>query len=598
MTEKKKTKSNETADASYLVLARKWRPQQFQEVVGQEPVVKTLQNAIAANRLAHAYLFCGMRGTGKTTTARIFAKAINCEKGPTPKPCDACDNCREIANGSSLDVIEIDGASNRGIDQIRDLRDNVKFAPSSCRFKVYIIDEVHMLTTEAFNALLKTLEEPPEHVKFFFATTEAHKVPATILSRCQRFDLKRIKTSDIVEHIKKLAEHEKVKVEEPALFTIAVQADGSLRDAISLLDQMIAYCDGKISEKEVITAFGLIEAEKYFDVVRAVHDNNGMRLFEIVDELIRSGKDLSLFLAGLLGHLRNLLIAKTLEKPDQILEVSQEQLAKVKEQTQMVAEHDLTTFIDLAAKGLADIRFALSKRVILEMCLVKMMQMQGGMPISEAIRKLEELERALEGGDPVPADASVPQKAMPTAHRSAVAEPPAKAKKPFRPQWQTAQEPEYNDDEEPGEEMLDEPMPQDAMPVVVDEEKRVQAEWPRVINAIGKIQPMLKSYLVQGNIQEVKNGKVVIGFDEQFSFHRESIDTQQNKELIENQLQAGLGKKYHVEFTEGETSADQSAAKKPKISLTKQKQEQLLNDPVVKKASSLFGGRIITIKGE
>ncbi len=585
MTEEKK--QPEKKSEAYLVLARKWRPQQFSEVVGQEPIVKTLQNAISANRLAHAYLFCGLRGTGKTTTARIFAKALNCAEGPSVNPCDKCDPCTEITRGSSLDVIEIDGASNRGIDQIRDLRDNVKFAPAGCRFKVYIIDEVHMLTTEAFNALLKTLEEPPAHVKFLFATTESQKVPATILSRCQRFDLKRIKTAEIVEHLKKMGTAEKVEAEESALFAIATQADGSLRDAISLFDQMISYCEKEIKEEDVNAILGLIQKEKYFEIVDAILDKNGAALFEVVATLMSSGKDLSLFLIGLLGHLRSLLLAKTLEKPQTILEMSKEQIEKVKVQAAKVSEQDLTLFIDLAAKGIADLRFALSKRVLLELVLVKMMQQQGGIPATELLQRLEQMEQRLQDGDSAPARAPK----MPVAHRTATLE--RSFAKQFKPQWQAVAEPQDYTETEDGWDQ-DPSAVIKASSIVVDESKRIREEWAHILSAMAKINPLLCSYLKKGEIKTSEQGTISIGFDEEFNFHREAIDTLQNRESVESQFQQRLGKKFKVVFMQGETSAEK---KGPKRNVTAEKQQKLLNDPMVRKASDLFGGRVINIQG-
>lgn len=276
---------------AYQVIARKWRPQVFEDVVGQEHIVRTLKNAIERNRIAHAYLLVGPRGTGKTTTARIFAKALNCEKGPTTQPCNECPSCKAITNGSSMDVLEIDGASNNSVDQIRDLRDDVRYAPSQGNFKIYIIDEVHMLTQAAFNALLKTLEEPPAHVKFIFATTESHKVLPTIVSRCQRFELKPIAASLIAERLQHIAEVEKIKVEPAALEAIARLASGGMRDAQSTLDQMIAFCGEEITAQDVEDVYGLLSSERILHLREAILEGNEATLLDAVDALDAEGRD-------------------------------------------------------------------------------------------------------------------------------------------------------------------------------------------------------------------------------------------------------------------------------------------------------------------
>ena len=277
---------------AYEVLARKWRPQKFDDVVGQEHVTQTLKNAIKGDRVAHAYLFVGPRGVGKTSTARIFAKALNCEKGPTATPCDQCDSCKEIMAGNNLDVLEIDAASNTGVDNVRDLRDNVRYAPSRGPFKIYIIDEVHMLSTAAFNALLKTLEEPPKHVKFVFATTEPQKVPATILSRCQRFDLRRISVKDIVKRLTEVAEAEKIEIDEDAMLAIARGAEGGLRDAESSLDQLIAFRGKNIGEEDVLSVFGLVARHALDELAVAVLKGNIVAAIKLVAEMDESGKDI------------------------------------------------------------------------------------------------------------------------------------------------------------------------------------------------------------------------------------------------------------------------------------------------------------------
>src|SRR5437763_2873669 len=317
---------------SYQVIARKYRPQRFSDVVGQEHVTRTLANAIQQNRIAHAYLFVGPRGTDKTTIARIFAKALNCTGGPKADFLEDDQRCVEITEGRSLDVLEIDGASNRGIEEIRALRETVKYAPASSKFKIYIIDEVHMLTKEAFNALLKTLEEPPEHVKFMFATTEPEKILLTILSRCQRFDLRRIPAALIVKHLDHIANLEKVKVDPAALYAIARGAEGAMRDAESTLDQLISFCGDKIEEPDVLSMFGLTAQGQLLELARCVLTGEVEKALRQLNDLANNGKDLGRLLSDLLNHFRNLLIFQVSRGDLSILEVSEAESNALAEQ--------------------------------------------------------------------------------------------------------------------------------------------------------------------------------------------------------------------------------------------------------------------------
>src|SRR2546426_271019 len=332
---------------SYQVIARKYRPQRFSDVVGQEHVTQTLANAIKLKRTAHAYLFCGPRGTGKTTIARIFAKCLNCTDGPKVEFDDQDPRCIEIAEGRSLDVIEIDGASNRGIEEIRELRDTVKYAPAASKFKIYIIDEVHMLTKEAFNALLKTLEEPPAHVKFMFATTEPEKVLPTILSRCQRFDLRRIPVALIVKHLAHIAKLENVKVDDAASYAIARGAEGGMRDAESALDQLISFCGSKIVESDVLSMFGLTAQGQILDLSRAVLAGEVETALRELNGLAIHGKDLGRLLSDLLSHFRNLLIYLVSKGDMSLLEVSEAEAASLAEQTRNVNSEVLTRILEV-----------------------------------------------------------------------------------------------------------------------------------------------------------------------------------------------------------------------------------------------------------
>ncbi len=359
---------------AYQVIARKYRPQRFSDVVGQEHVTQTLSNAIQQNRIAHAYLFCGPRGTGKTTVARIFAKCLNCTGGPRIDFEDSDPRCQEIAEGRSIDVLEIDGASNRGIDEIRELRETVKYAPASSKFKVYIIDEVHMLTKEAFNALLKTLEEPPEHVKFMFATTEPDKVLATILSRCQRYDLRRIPVALIVDHLAKISKQENVKIEEPALFAIARGAEGCMRDAESALDQLISFCGDNIVEPDVLSMFGLAAQNQVLGLATAILQGRAEGVLRELNQLSKHGKDLTRLLSDLLNHFRNLLIFQVSRGDVNLLEVTETELASIKEQAPLVTTEALTQIMEVLTQAESRLRDATSKKIFVEVALLKAIQ--------------------------------------------------------------------------------------------------------------------------------------------------------------------------------------------------------------------------------
>ena len=384
----------------YLVLARKFRPQAFDDVAGQEPVVRTLVNAIGQGRIGHAFLFSGPRGVGKTSVARILAKSLNCEQGPTATPCNKCANCKEITDGNSMDVREIDGASNRGIDEIRELRENVKFAPAASKYKIYIIDEVHMLTREAFNALLKTLEEPPGHVIFIFATTENHKVPATILSRCQCYDFRRISLSEIATNLGRLAAAEGITVSPTALSWIAEAGDGSMRDAQSIFDQIISYAGLTVSDDDVEDILGLADRKYLYRLSEAIMARNAGACLMILEEAYLAGIDMKHFYSMLLKHFRNLLLVKIAADGISSFDIAPEQAEKLKNQTQNVSRETLQRYLDILLNEADSLRRSQEVRMKIETVLVRMAYLESVLPVGEILATLESLEQKLQNGLP------------------------------------------------------------------------------------------------------------------------------------------------------------------------------------------------------
>jgi len=376
---------------AYEVLARKWRPKGFDDVVGQEHVTRTLKNAIKTGRVAHAYLFVGPRGIGKTSLARIFAKALDCEKGPTTAPCSACSMCREIAAGNALDVLEIDGASNNGVDQVRDLRDQVQFAPTHGTFKIIIIDEVHMLSTAAFNALLKTLEEPPPHVKFIFATTEGDKVLPTIISRCQRFDLRRIQTPLIVERLRHICTADHITIDDDALLAVARAAERGMRDALSALDQLISFKGDALTEEDVLAVFGLVSRRSLEGLASAVLKGDMPEILRLVAMFDSAGKDMRRLTVELMESFRNLLIYQYVGEAMSTLDATPEQVRTLAEQASLADASRVQQIADQLAEMEGRLRFALSVRTLIEMTLIRCARIANAVSLEEVLRRLNAL---------------------------------------------------------------------------------------------------------------------------------------------------------------------------------------------------------------
>jgi DNA polymerase III subunit gamma/tau len=567
---------------SYVVLALKWRPQTFEEVAGQDPIAQTLKNAIEQQRTAHAYLFTGPRGVGKTTTARILAKALNCEKGPTPTPDNTCDSCREITSGRSLDVLEIDGASNRGIDDIRELRESVRYAPAGGRAKVYIIDEVHMLTTDAFNALLKTLEEPPPHVVFVLATTEPLKVPATIVSRCQRFDFSRLRMRDTLNHLQKICAAEKINVTEDGLSLIARRAEGSMRDALTLLDQVIASGRSPLDGPGVAAALGISGRDLYFELSEAMLAQDAHRALVLMTNAYNEGQNLQEVGEELVGHLRNLLMLSEGTDLAELVEATDTERERYREQAGRARAGDLIRQLHIAIDAAVKMRRSAFPRVILEVALAEICLLPRAVDLASVLRTLPEGGGEAGGGSMSAAPVSA--RPMPTAPtmprpstRPTVPVPtPAPASKPApAPGPASSPAPAPASKPTPGTppvsvhtELL-EPPPFEApasvapsmpavSPIATVVAGDIAATWPEVLRQVGTKKRSLAAALKDTQAAGEENGFILIRFPADAGFQKSAVDSAENKPVLQGVIREVYGRPLGYKIDQ--TPADPKAA--------------------------------------
>ncbi len=556
---------------SHLSFYRKWRPQTFDEVIGQDRVTRTLQNAIRTNRVVHAYLFAGHRGTGKTTTARILAKALNCLNGPTPTPDNRCANCMAISGGYSLDVIEIDAASNRGIEEIRELRDRIRLAPTEGRYKVYIIDEAHMLTAEAANALLKTLEEPPAHAVLVLVTTEPHRLPPTILSRCQRFDFRRVSRQDLIGRLRRIVEAEGFAIEPRALEAITTSADGSVRDAESILDQLVSFADGPITRQDVLAVLGLIEEETTLEFGEAVIAHNVGTCLDLVNRVVEEGRDLRHVLRTILAHFRDLLMAKASDRPEELLDTTESRIAALRTQAAKTSPEELLRALNVLAAADTEARWSPQPRLVLEIALIRLCRPEMD-PTLEGLRaRVQTIETRLgtpAGATPTPsADRPHPVPAPGTGRRREPPGPKAEGGSALHADAPAVAPTNVTVDEADS-----------VVPMIAIED--VRRQWARILDEVKRTKMFCHALLIEGIPLQVDGSTLLVGLRAGYNFHIEHLQQPDNRAIVEGALERVLQRRLRLQCL------IQNAAVEPAAPL----------DPMVTKAVQMFGGQVVEIR--
>lgn len=545
---------------SYQAFALKYRPQNFDQVVGQEHIVLPLREAISSNRVHHAYLFSGPRGIGKTSLARILAKSLNCKQGPTPTPCLRCPSCLDIAKAKSLDIIEIDGASNRGIDEIRSLRENVKLSPASSRFKIYIIDEVHMLTKEAFNALLKTLEEPPEHVKFIFATTDPHKVLPTILSRCQKFQFNLLSLAQIIEKLKKIAKAEKLKVDQALFYTIAQAAEGSIRDAESLFDQVFPVLSSGQELKDILSFLGIIDESSLNKLVKFITEGDLVSSLDFVDQIRKEGKDMGVFLDYFIKYLRNLILAKIdPTKFKKIAEVSPQSRIFLVEAAAKFSLVEILKLVDFLIKAKETSRQINSAYIPLELALIKFLHKEGSFEVEKREDRAMKKQRCREVERQRSKDIEKQRHREAETQRSGEAE--MQESKEIERQRGKEVETQRGKDA-PAEST--ESNPEDSQPEVqasvLDDilVQPIKVKWQEILSSMQKERMAVASHLSFGWAASSLGRQVFIAFSKKDKFHKEALDSEKTRTFIENKIKTAINKEVRVKFKIEDIAPDQA----------------------------------------
>ena len=557
---------------SYLVLARKYRPQTFEQVVEQAHITRTLTNAISADRVAHAILFSGPRGTGKTTVARILAKAMNCEQGPTAIPCNACRSCEEITGGHGVDVFEIDGASNNSVDQVRELRENIKYMPAHSTFKIYIIDEVHMLSMAAFNALLKTLEEPPAHILFMFATTEPHKIPITILSRCQRHDFRRIDLNAIARHMTWICGREGFEIAQQSLELIAREAGGSMRDALSLLDQIMTCTRGTLTHEQVLDLLGVIDRKVIYDLAAAILNANVPSVLDALNDIYDRGYDMKRLYADLLEHFRNLLVATLGNKLDKLIDLPKAEIERLTIQANQAPAGTLNQIFDQLFNEEANVRLSQQPKLALEVALIRLLQAGPVLPIDTLIDKLDRLrQEMLSSGQSQYSDQPHPESQN------------FKEGSPIRSHLPP---PSVVSKDEPGR---SNPASETAASVPKSVGKLAD-KWKQIIDSIAPQNPSLAANLVKCRIRKHSDKILEIEVPAN-GFTLNMIQREKNMAALKQVCREILGSRHELQFT-----ANSSTDNKDKKKKNNQLKQKAIDHPLVADAIEIFNGKLVDVK--
>ncbi len=551
---------------TYLVSARRWRPQTFDDLIGQEHVSRTLRHAIASGRVAHAFLFTGVRGVGKTTAARILAKALNCEQGPTASPCNACTNCREITAGAAVDVLEIDGASNTGVDDVREIIENVRYQAAKSRFKIYIIDEVHMLSNSAFNALLKTLEEPPAHVKFIFATTDPHKLPATVQSRCQRYDFRRIPLRQVVARLRQIVDAEQITISDRALFTLAREGEGSMRDAQSLLDQVLAGAQGAVSDAELLDTLGLADRTTIAALADAVIDRDPARVLAPLDEAYQRGCDLRRFTRDLLEHFRNLAVARV-SGGALLPDVADDEAAALRAQAERIGAADCDRAFRILLAADDEVARAPYPKLVLEMALLRLTALPPLVPVDELLQRVGELEARLRGAPAARSGGAAARAPLATRSEPVAATPPRRETSSTPPRAAAQPAP-----------------PADG------------GSWEAFVAFVAGERPTLADHLGTCTVRELEGATLALAAPRGFRF--DYLSRRDHVAELEEIAARFFARpmRLQLDVADGSSAADAPAAAAPPKRTPAELASAALQNPAVKAAVEILGGEVAEVR--